>query len=241
MENSFIENDGLKLATTLFLPKNKTSKNPAILFIPGWTGKRIRNIQYAESLTKLGYICFLVDLRGHGDSEGDINTVTHEELLSDALKAYDHLAKIDGVDPDNISVVGSSLGGYLVALLTSKRKVKNLVLRVPANYPRETFTGLARLAGSENPGVLEWRAEKREPTDTMALEAIHNFDGNILILESEFDNSVPRQTLQNYKNAVKDSSKLTYHLLKGAPHSIQEEKFRDMVDKEYTDWFSKLQ
>ncbi|HVZ12710.1 MAG TPA: alpha/beta fold hydrolase [Patescibacteria group bacterium] len=240
MENSHIENDGFKLATTLFVPKDAKEKNPAILFIPGWTGQRVRNIQYAESLVKLGYICFLVDLRGHGESEGDINQVTHEQLFSDVLKAYDHLAKLDGVDPDNISAIGSSMGGYLVAILASKRKLKNIVLRVPANYPRDTFTKLARLVGSDNPGVLEWRMEKREPKDTLALESIHNFDGNILILESEFDESVPQPTLHNFRDAVKDPSKLTYHVLKGAPHSIKEGKFRDMVDHEYTDWFSKL-
>lgn len=240
MEDLFIENGGYRLAATIFKPATLKPKNPAILFIPGWTGSRKRNFQYAESLVALGYICFLIDVRGHGDSEGDIDSSTHEQFLSDACAAYDYLSKIDGVDASNISVVGSSMGGYLAAILCSKRKVKNLVLRVPSDYPRESFAHPARLAGSENPGVMEWRSKARQPQDTFALEALHGFDGDVLIIQSGNDDSVPDQTIMNYIKAVEDKSKLTHVFMKDAPHSIKEGKFRDEVEKIYLDWFRKI-
>ncbi len=240
MEDLFIENDGNRLAATIFRPNDKKRKNPAILFIPGWTGERKRNFQFAKSLVKLGYICFLVDLRGHGDSEGDINNSTHQQFLSDVFAAYDYLAEIDGVDPDNISAVGSSFGGYLASILSSKRKVKNLVLRVPANYPNDAFLKLSRASSATNsPEIIEWRKEARQPEDTYSLEALHNFDGSVLVIESELDEFVPHQTIENYMNSVKDKTKLTHVFMKDAPHSIREGKFRDEVEKIYLDWFRK--
>ena len=160
--------------------------------------------------------------------------------MNDATAAYDKLLEIDGVDPENISAVGSSFGGYILALLTSKRKIKNLVLRVPANYPNEGFTKLQKNAGIENPGVKEWRMQKRKPDATYSLEAVHDFKGNVLIIESELDDVIPHQIIESYTNAVSDKSKLTHEVLKGAPHSIQEREFKDMVEKVYLEWFSKL-
>jgi esterase/lipase len=61
-----------------------------------------------------------------------------------------------------------------------------------------------------------------------------------LIIESEKDDSVPHQTILNYVNAVKDKSKLTHILMKGAPHSIKEGKFRDEVERILVDWFKKI-
>ena len=59
--------------------------------------------------------------------------------MDDVLAAYDYLSSIDGVDSKNVSAVGSSFGGYLATILSAKRKVRNLALRVPADYPNEAF------------------------------------------------------------------------------------------------------
>lgn len=240
MEVVEIPVDGLKLKGNIFYPQDKNPQNPAILIIQGWTGVKENSFQYAESLAKLGYICLLFDSRGHGESEGDINTATTEEFTRDDQAAYDFLAKMEGVDKENITVVGSSFGGYRAAYLTSKRTVKNLLLRAPADYDNAVFKIARRKAGgSEVPEVMVWRKKVREPGETYALEAVHNFRGNILIIESENDDSVPHQTVENYKNSAPDKSKLTYVFMEGAPHSIKPGPFRDRVEKIYVEWFTK--
>lgn len=240
MKQVEFESNGKKLKGSIFFPDVKKDKNPTILFVHGWTSEKSRSYQYAKELIKLGYICFLFDMRGHGESEGDINSMTSSDFLDDILIAYDYLVKIDGVDKNDISSVGSSLGGYLVALLVAKRKISNLVLRAPADYENNQFTQPKHLYGGEVPEVMAWRKLPKQPNETFALQAVHDFYGNVLIIESEMDDSIPRETYQNYIDAVKDRNKLTHIVMKDAPHSIKEGPFRDRVTQILTDWFKKL-
>ncbi len=240
MESLEIKVNGLRLKANIFYPEKLKAKNPAILIIQGWTGQKENSYQYAQGLAKLGFICLLFDSSGHGESEGNIDTASLEDFTKDDMAVYDFLANFKGVDPKNISVVGSSFGGYRAAYLTFKHPVKNLVLRVPADYSNDTFKiARAKAGGSEIPEVMAWRKKSKKPNETYSLQALHNFDGNVLIIEAEFDEYVPRQTIENYKNAVKDKNKLTHVFMKGAPHSIKAGPFRDQVEKIYLDWFKK--
>jgi len=231
------QNGNFKLDGTLFYPPSKKDKNPAILFVHGWTSERKRSFQYAKALAYLGFVCMLFDMRGHGTSEGDIKTFTNKDFLSDVVAAYDYLLQVVGVDRENISAVGSSFGSYLIALLSAKRNVKNLALRVPADYPNQNFNKLKMLSSGENPEIINWRRQPKIPSETYALEALHKFEGNVLIIESEKDDIVPHQTILNYMNAVGDKSKLTHTLLKDAPHSIKEGKFKDEIEQILVKWF----
>lgn len=232
--------DGRKLAGAIFYPEKPKEKNPAILFVQGWTGEKERSYQYSDALSKLGYICFLFDNLGHGENEGDIKSFTIKDFFEGVLAAYDHLLGINGVDKENISAVGSSFGGYLIALLSEKRKLINIVLRAPAGYPNEVFERLKYTAsGTDNPDLFEWRKKQINPDENFALKAVSIFSGNILIIQSENDNSVPEQTIKNYINATKNKNNLIHIIVRGAPHSIEEGLFRDEVTRILVDWFRK--
>ena len=230
--------DGQRLNGVIFYPEKPKGKNPAILFVHGWTSEMKRSFQYAESLSKLGYICFLFDNRGHGDSEGNIKTFTIKDFFEGILRAYDYLLDVKGVDRENISAVGSSFGGYLIALLSEKRKVNNLVLRAPADYSNFDFQKIKYVEDAkELTSVIDWRKISKKPNETFALNAVNHYSGEVLVIESENDTIVPHQTLMNYINAVKDRSKLEHVVIKGAPHSIKEGKFRDEVTRILVNWF----
>lgn len=231
--------DNYKLKGALIFPEKLKEKNPAILFIHGWTSKKERSYQYAKALATLGYISFLFDMRGHGESEGDINTSTPKEFLRDCVAAYDYIATVDGVDEENISIVSSSFGGYLSSMVTTKRKIKHLAMRVPADYANNTFEKPKMGNAGENPKVFEWRLIPKKYTEIFAYKALHNYDGNILIIESEKDDVVPHQSIQNYIDAVKDKRQLTHIVVKNAPHSIKEGPFKNEVERILIRWFKK--
>ncbi|OGK41507.1 hypothetical protein A2954_00705 [Candidatus Roizmanbacteria bacterium RIFCSPLOWO2_01_FULL_37_12] len=237
MENIDFVVDGLKLKADIFYPEKPKDKNPAILFIHGWTAEKTRSYQYAEALIKLGYVVMLFDMRGHGISEGNIKIHTPREFLNDCIVAYDYLASLKQVDSNNINVSTSSFGGYLGSILTIKRKVKNLAMRVPADYVNDSFDKPKWGNAGENPEVFKWRLIPKKYNETFALQALHDFKGNILIIESEKDTVVPHQIIQNFVEAVQDKSKLTHIVQKGASHSTKAGPFRDEVTRILVDWF----
>ena len=230
--------DGLTLHGDLFYPKIIKERNPAILFIHGWTSEKKRSYQYAEALVKLGFIVMVFDMRGHGTSDGDIQKYTPKEFLKDCIAAYDYFSSLPGVDKGRISLVGSSFGGYLGLLLSSNRKIQNLAMRVPADYSDNTFDQPKWGNAGENPDVFKWRLIPKTYSEVSAYRALHKFKGNILIIESEKDTVVPHQSIQNYTNAVSDKRKLNHVVIKGAPHSMKDGKFKDKVTKILVNWFN---
>ncbi|MGI8420594.1 MAG: alpha/beta hydrolase family protein, partial [Candidatus Levyibacteriota bacterium] len=134
------EVDGQKLTGTLFYPEQIKTKNPAILFLHGWKSSQKRMIPRAQQLAKLGFICLSFNLRGHGDSEGDRKILSRKDYVDDVIAAYDFLVQQAHVDKERMGIICTSFGAYLGSILTSKRKVKWLVLHAPAGYPDEGFT-----------------------------------------------------------------------------------------------------
>lgn len=233
--------DGYRLNGNVFYPPIFKDKNPVIFFVQGWTGRKERSYQYAEALTKLGFICFLFDNIGHGESDGDLKKFTISKFLEGVIIAYDYMLSLKGVDIDNVGAIGSSFGAYLLLLLSEKRKLKKIVLRAPADYPDSNFDKSKYLnSGSKNQSLVAWRNRAKKADETFALRALHNFDGKILIIESEKDNIVPYQTVQNYICAIKDHEKLSHVVVKDAPHSIKEGQFRDEITKTLVDWFKNI-
>lgn len=227
--------DGQKIAATIQYPQNIKEKNPAVLFVHGWMASQKRNILYAQELTKLGYICMTIDLRSHGESEGERGVLSREDYMRDMVAAYDLLATQKGVDAKRIGLVGSSFGSYLGAILTSQRDIRWLALRVPANYPDEGFD--QPQVKFANKKTTEWRKEKLTADATLSLRSMHAFKNDVLIVESELDELCPHQTMENYMNALPNKDRLTHTVIKGADHSMKSEKFRKEFTKIIIDWF----
>lgn len=210
------------MGTIFDAPEGGLAPKPAALLIHGWQSAQDRMFDTAEILSqRSGITCLTVDLKGHGKSEGKIGEHSRKDFLNDVIAAYDFLVAQPNIDTSKIGVLGSSFGGYLAPLLSSKRKVVWMVLRVPADYPDEGFeTPKVPSTGDERPGVNDWRGQKRNWDATAALRAVHDFHGKILIVESENDDLVPHQAVQNYMDAVTEKRDLRYELMKGAPHSL---------------------
>jgi len=229
---------GQKLQGTLIYPEKIRAKNPAILFLHGWRSSEQYLLARAEGLAKLGFVCLTFNMRGSATSEGDITKLTRQDFLQDALTAYDYLANLKEVDKEKISVIGSSFGAYLACLLSGKRNIRNLVLRVPANYPDEGFDKpQIDFSGDNNPDVLRWRFNSLTKEKTLALKVLHNFSGNILIVESEKDELIPHQTIESYINAVRDKSQLTHTVMEGADHAMHDENFLLLYNEILIKWF----
>ncbi len=135
----FFESNGVKIYGTLTLP-NRSEKFPACLFIGGsfpqtrdgnidnsqtdWfpTPLPERNLfrDEAKILERLGIATFRYDKRGCGQSEGDFNTTSLFDLVSDARMAWQWLRSLPEIDPERIGILGQSEGAVIALMLAAQ-------------------------------------------------------------------------------------------------------------------------
>lgn len=71
----------------------------------------------------------VVDYRGFGKSTNLTGEVTHNGLITDAVAMYDWLKTQKGFSPEDINVIGASLGGAVAIELANRREVNTLVVQ----------------------------------------------------------------------------------------------------------------
>lgn len=128
-KNSFEElsisaRDGKKLSGLLF--KADSSKG-LIFYLHGNGGALNTWGNAAENYITLGYDMFILDYRGYGKSEGEIES--EEQFYSDIQSAYDEMKK--RYYEKKIVVIGYSIGTGSATMLASKNNPKMLVLQAP--------------------------------------------------------------------------------------------------------------
>lgn len=100
-----------QLAGMILRAEGFDGKRPVILAIHGWTSEMARYPQRIASPVKMGCIGLLFDMRGHGETGGELIKLSAKDHHDDCLAAYDYIKNIKAADTDNITVFGSSYGG----------------------------------------------------------------------------------------------------------------------------------
>jgi dipeptidyl aminopeptidase/acylaminoacyl peptidase len=99
--------DGLQIAGWYI----EGSRPDAIILVHGIDANRRAVLPEAAVLAGAGYHLLMIDLRGHGQSEGDVATYGYREAW-DVQAAIDYLAALP--DIDQIGALGTSYGGAAV-------------------------------------------------------------------------------------------------------------------------------
>ncbi len=132
--NSYLtsyNSDGLKINALLTKPTGEMPEGgwPAIVFVHGYippTTYRTteKYTDYVNFLARNGFVVFKIDLRGHGDSEGEAGGGYYSEgYVIDTLNAYEALKTFQDpetssgrfvVNPNRIGLWGHSMAGNIV-------------------------------------------------------------------------------------------------------------------------------
>lgn len=112
-----------------WIPTTMPVKGVMILF-HGYSASKSSHLERARVLRKLGYHTFLVDFRGHGDSEGFQTSIGYHEA-EDVKTAYQYIRTYYG--DLEISLLGSSMGAVsiLKAVHDYQLNVQKLILECP--------------------------------------------------------------------------------------------------------------
>ena len=224
------------IAATLIVPD---ARMPGVLFLHGWGSSQANLAARAREIAAIGCACLTIDMRGHAKTATQQATVTREDNLTDALAAYDRLVREAAVDDDQVAVIGSSYGGYLATILTSLRPVRWLALRVPALY-KDSDWDLPKGQLRKLQELESYRLQPVRPEESVALKACAGFTGDVLLVESEHDSTVPHQVIINYRDACTSAHSLSYRVIRGADHSLSDPRWQQAYTTLLVNWFSEM-
>jgi alpha-beta hydrolase superfamily lysophospholipase len=230
-----IEVEKERIEGTVIAPAKRL---PGVLFVHGWGGSQEQYHARAREIAELGCVCLAFDLRGHGGTKEQQETVTREDNLQDVVAAYDRLVAHPMVEKEAVAVIGSSYGGYLATILSTMRPVHWLGLRVPALYKDEDWA-LPKVELRKY-GLAAFRRGPVSPRQNRALAACATFAGDVLIIESEHDDIIPHPVIANYLSAFQKPHSLTYRVIQEADHRLSKEAWQQTYTALLVAWISEM-
>ncbi len=83
---------------------------PTLVLVHGWGRNVARMLGFIRELHPQGYNLLAFDARSHGSSDRD-GTATMVKFAEDICSAIDYLVLLPNIDPEQIGVIGLSIGG----------------------------------------------------------------------------------------------------------------------------------
>jgi uncharacterized protein len=184
--------DGIMI-NAWFFEQKKSDK--VVLVFHGNGGNISYNLDLAKGLLKYHFSVMLLDYRGYGKSKGK---PSEEGTYLDSQAAFDYLLTQKGYKPDDIILLGRSLGGPIAARLASISSPRALVLD-------STFTSLKDIGSKVYPFLPVRRFFK---FDYDTLSYIKRTDIPVLIIHSTEDDTIPFDHAQRLLEAVNTKKRL---------------------------------
>jgi pimeloyl-ACP methyl ester carboxylesterase len=166
-----LSSDGLKLRAWLVRTDNVLAggglaERPAFVVTHGLGDNLESYLGHAELLRRRGHAVLLVDLRGHGGSEGSLTTLGG--LESHDVRAGMQWLRDNGLASAGIGLMGHSMGAVAVLLAAAEAPdVRAVIVEAPFDSYRNSVAHHAKLLYGTPPwlplipmsiAVAEWRA-----------------------------------------------------------------------------------
>ncbi len=169
----YYDSDGLKVYGQLTRPSDEVPEGgwPAVVFVHGYIPPEnyktlVNYASHVDSLARAGLVVFKIDLRGHGNSEGEAGGGYYAgDYVIDTLNAKSALANMDYVNPKKIGLWGHSMAGNVVfrSWVAKSQEIPKVVIWAGAGY---TYTDLQSYMISDSsyrpPATDSERAKKRQ-------------------------------------------------------------------------------
>ncbi|MFA5132424.1 MAG: alpha/beta fold hydrolase [Candidatus Paceibacterota bacterium] len=168
-----------------------------------------------ETLAKRDIASVAFDFKGHGETGGELSETSLEDKVKQVVTILD-----SDILQKPITLIASSMGGYIAIKITELLPIENLILIAPAVYDRNAY----RLPFGE-----EFSSVIRKPYSWINSDAwgiINKYQGNLLILKAENDQVIPKGLVEKIYDSAANVGKRKIVTIKNAMHPL-------------TDWLSK--
>ena len=218
--------NNLKINALLTKPKGEMPQGgwPGIVFVHGYIPPKEyktneKYVDYVDYLAANGFVVFKIDLRGHGDSQGQANGAYYSsDYIVDTLNAYAALQSADFIHPQKVGLWGHSMAGNVILrTMAVKKDIPAAVIWAGAVYTYQDLSdyGISDASYQMPSGESPQSRRRRE------LFSIHGqFDA-----ESEFWQKV---IPINYLNGVQTKLQI-HHALDDSVVSINYSRNLDKI------------
>ena len=195
-------------------PKNQNGKLATIIFYHGWSSNKENQKFRGFILASLGYQVIIPDSIHHGERNSiDYNNVDNmskyfwKTILNNIEESKDIIDRsidIHNMDPDNIAVMGHSMGGFTAAgAFTHDERIKtSIILNASFNWGMSNEIFLDKLAKNI---IVE------EENEIIRLDPMNNFnkliDRPILMLNGGSDKVVSMNPQKVFYDKIKGEYK----------------------------------
>ena len=220
--------DGLKINGLLTKPKEEMPLGgyPAVVFVHGYIAPTIyktteKYTDYVNYLARNGFVVFKIDLRGHGESEGEAGGSYYSgDYVIDTLNAYSALQNSDFVNPNKIGLWGHSMAGNITFRSLVIKKDIPVVIWAGAGY---SYSDLSDYQISDNSYRTPPQDTERARRRRILNETYGSFDPN-----HEFWKLVPGT---NYLDGVKGALEIHHAIDDGVVGIEYSRNLMSILDK----------
>lgn len=162
-----------------------------------------------EVLSNKGISSCAFDCKGHGETGGKLSDTSLKDKVEQTISVIDS-EKIK----KPLTIIASSMGGYVAIKMTELYDVENLILIAPAVYSREAYQ---ISFGSEFSSII------RQPFSWLnsdAWEILKKYTGNILIYKAENDQIIPEDVIKKIYDSAVNTKKREVITIKKATHPL---------------------
>ncbi len=218
-EKFMCKRDRLTIRGLLYRPEKPIGKIPAVIISHGFMANYNSTKKYGKMFADIGFAALVYDFNGGGlrsHSTGrstEMSVLTEKEDLKAVIAA---VTEMPFVDPDNITLMGCSQGGFVSALTAKElqEKIRRLILLYPALcIPDDARTGHMILAKFDPENVPEklscglMKLGRRYVTDVIDMDPfkeIRDYKGPVMIIHGTRDRIVhPSYSARAYKSYMK--------------------------------------
>lgn len=228
---------------------------PAIVFVHGYIPPTIYEttknyVNYADYFARNGFVVFKIDLRGHGDSEGEAMGAYYSgDYVIDTLNAYSALEKAEFVNPKNIGLWGHSMAGNVTfRSVVASQDIPAIVIWAGAVYTYEDMKEFGIDDNSYRPPVDDsarrrYREELNNRYGTFDKNSdywkkvvptnyLQGVSSNLLLLHAIDDSVVNVEYSRNLVNLL-EASEIKSELIefKTGGHNIISPSYENAMDK----------
>ncbi len=196
---------------------------PAAVVVHGVGDSLESYLEVAGTLRERGHAVLLIDLRGHGGSEGKYMTLGGREK-DDVLAAIQHL-RDTGAASSGLLLMGYSMGAVSVLRAgVGQPDVRAVVAEAPFDNYRENAAHHAQLLYKMPRWfpliplaivVAEWRADF-DAADVDAVEAARNLEAPLLLVVDGADPRMPESVVRRVYDAHRGPKQIW--VAEGVPH-----------------------